>query len=269
MAFIVLEGIDRSGKSTVAEIYKKKGYEIIHLSAPDKKYSTPGYTGPSYLDDLLEFVISKSGRNIVFDRSWYGELTWSAVYGRTPQLTPDDIDIFREIEEQNQTTRILMMDPNLDAHWQRCVASKESLTKPQFVLAKRLYDSMAHKYGFEIKQLSDFVGDIDAKVTTTSTPVPATPVAATCTDSVPEDKRPSKTEEQVKLERANAINRVLSKPILKFEGTVYDHLEGEIRGFLNDRLGELFSGKKTQMLSQEDVTIVKEFVKILKDKKKG
>ena len=128
---------------------------------------------------------------------------------------------------------------------------------------------MAHKYGFEIKQLSDFVGDIDAKVTTTSTPVPAAPVAATSTVTVVEGKKFSKTEEQLKLERANAINKILSKPILKFEGPVYDHLEGEIRNFLNDRLGELFSGTKTQTITADDITIVKEFVKILKDKKKG
>lgn len=272
MSWIVCEGIDRSGKSTVAEFYRGKGYEVIHLSAPDKKYSVPGYTGPSYLDDLLEQVLSMSGKDVVWDRSWYGETVWSHVYSRTPQLIPEEIEIFREIEDQNQTRRILMIDTNLDAHWKRCVDNKESLTKPQFIQAKRQYDAMAHKYNFEIKQLSDFVEKPNVTDNTGDDkvdPVAPTAPADTAALAVVEDKKFAQTAEQIKLGRANAINKILSKPILKTDGPVYDQLEKEIRSFLNDRLGELFSGKNTQVLSQEDVAVVKEFVKILKEKKKG
>ena len=65
MAFVILEGIDRTGKSTVAEVYKEKGFEVVHMDAPDKKYAKDGYTGPSYLDDLVELFISYSGKDVV------------------------------------------------------------------------------------------------------------------------------------------------------------------------------------------------------------
>ena len=46
--WIILEGLDRTGKSSVADYYRQQGYEVVHMSAPDKKYSQSGYTGPSY-----------------------------------------------------------------------------------------------------------------------------------------------------------------------------------------------------------------------------
>ena len=85
--FLILEGIDRTGKSTVAKYYKAQGYEIVHLGAPDKKYTEPGYEGPSYFDDMYKMYSSYHGMDVVFDRSPYGELIWSAVYGREPLLT--------------------------------------------------------------------------------------------------------------------------------------------------------------------------------------
>jgi len=37
MAWIVIEGIDRSFKSSAAKLYEAKGFKVIHFSAPDKK----------------------------------------------------------------------------------------------------------------------------------------------------------------------------------------------------------------------------------------
>jgi hypothetical protein len=84
MSFVIIEGLDRTAKSTLANMYVQKGYKLIHFSAPDKKYSESGYSGPSYLEDLIEMMVSLSGQDVVFDRSHYGELIWPYVYGRRP-----------------------------------------------------------------------------------------------------------------------------------------------------------------------------------------
>ena len=151
MSWIVIEGLDRTGKSTVADYYRAKGFEVIHMSAPNKKFSSPGYAGPSYLDETVELLMSKDSQNVVWDRSWYGEShIWPSVYGRASQLSEDELEIIREFEDRNQTIRILMFDPNVEAHWKRCVDNKEPLTRVQFDHARQLYSKMAHTYALTV-----------------------------------------------------------------------------------------------------------------------
>lgn len=128
------------------------------MSAPDKTMSQPGYVGPSYLDQMVQMLTDVNGRDVVLDRSHYGELVWPQVYGRKPMLTDEDMEILREIESNMDVTRILMVDSNAEAHWQRCVDNKEPLTKVQFVKARSLFSGVADKYGFERKTLKDFPG---------------------------------------------------------------------------------------------------------------
>lgn len=276
MAWYCLEGIDRSGKSTVAEFYKKQGFEVIHLSAPDKKYTRLGYTGPSYLDDTMELMVSKSGQNIVWDRSWYGESNiWPYVYGRDPQLTEEDIEILREIEDQNDTTRILMFDPDAKANWQRCVDNKEPLTLQQFNLARQLYSAMAHKYNFTVTSLPKFLeaNNVAPKQPTKLDSDTVAPVSNNVAAAVAEIKAMAEekmSKEQEKLEKANAINSVLkTKKLFKQTGWPYDELEGQVRQFLNTQLGDILgTAKPSTALSTEDVMIVKEFLKRLKEKQR-
>ena len=75
------------------------------------------------------------------------------------------------------------------------------------------------------------------------------------------------TKEQTRLEQANAINSILkSKRIFKQTGNEFDLVEDQVRGFLNSKLGELLGSESSSDLSKEDIFIVKEFVKRLKDK---
>ena len=100
MSWIILEGIDRSGKSSVANLYKAKGFELIHMDAPDKKYIEKGYAGPSYVDDMMEMYLSYDNKDVIFDRSIYGECIWPHVYGRDPMLSEDDFEMLREFEDR-------------------------------------------------------------------------------------------------------------------------------------------------------------------------
>lgn len=263
MALIILEGLDRTGKSSVANMFENQGFEIIHMSAPPK-----GTSSDEYMGIMVDLLTSLQGRNVVLDRSHYGELVWPKVYDRTPLLTDEDMEALREIENTMEVVRILMHDPNSDAHWQRCVDNKEPLTKVQFVKARSLYSSMADKYGFERKTLKDFPDaeqPLPADKATSDVPlgkhegVAAVPAADTTSTS--------KTKEQLKLERANVINEVLGKRIIKGKGPMYDEVERSVRHFLNGELGKIL-GTSSNMpgFSNEEVELLKFFCKHLKDK---
>jgi len=278
MALIILEGLDRTGKSSVASLFESQGYELIHMSAPDKALSQPGYEGPTYLDQMVEMLAAIGGRDVVLDRSHYGELIWPQVYGRKGLLNEEDMEYLREIENNMDPLRILMHDPNNEAHWQRCVDNKEPLTKAQFVKARSLYSSMADKYGFERKTLKDFPDAVqplpanskpqDSKSADAKT---ASGEASASSQEAGNNKGSealAKSKEQLKLERANIINEVLSKRIIKGKGQSYDDVERMVRHFLNMELGKILgtSGPNNTSLTNEEVELLKFFCQRLKDK---
>jgi hypothetical protein len=257
MSLLILEGIDRTGKSTVAEYYKTLGYELIHLSAPVK-----GTSPDQYLQSMVDIVSSAASKDIVLDRSYYGELIWPHVYGRKSLLSAEDIDLIREIETTVGVKHILMHDTNVEDHWKRCVENKEPLTKQQFVKAKSLFSQMAHNYRFELVTLPSFLKEYPD----------ATEFSKSASDSNVQDisnaliTKEVKTEgnsrvltvEQLKLEKANAINEIISKRILKTKGPVYDELENELRSFLNSKLGKLLGNSSQELsLSIEEISFYK------------
>lgn len=283
VSWIILEGVDRSGKSTVAEFYKNKGYEVIHFSAPDKKFTEPGYAGPSYADEILDLYMSYDNKDVLFDRSIYGELVWPHVYGREPMLQEDDFEILREFEDRNDVQRILMVDPDKEAHWRRCVDNKEPLNANQFKIANRLYEKLAHEQLFMPRQLGDYVdqkaienGENASPVekpepnhkrqvenSDTSKPADSGTVPEKSREDIPEDRFE-------KLETANAINQLLSKKIIRNKGPIFDSLEKDIREFLDSKLSEIFgSTTETQSFTEQEIQILKIFCQRLNEKKQG
>lgn len=258
MSLIILEGLDRTGKSTVAAHFEAKGYELVHQRAPAK-----GMTADLYLEEQVQLVSRAAHEDIVLDRSYYGELVWPQIYGREPLLSEESLEVLRELEESVGTVRIMMFDPNVEAHWKRCVDNEEPLTKPQFVRARTLFSSIADKYGFERKTLHDYK-EIE-------TPVEEPKIKM----DEPEKKvapPPVKlTNEQVKLETANAINEVLGKRIVKQKGPVFDKIEANLRTFLNTELGKILGTKneiQTGQFSTEEVELLRFFCKKLKENQK-
>jgi len=256
MALIILEGLDRTGKSTVARYYESLGYHLIHMSAPSK-----GTTADQYLQDITDLLSSASTRDIVLDRSHYGELIWSSVYGRSSLLTEEDIESLAEIETAVGVKRILMVDPNVEAHWNRCVENNEPLTKAQFIKARSLYYQMAQKFNFESQNLPQFLrlnpdAESISKIDSGDNDIVTT-----------DETKKSKTPEQLKLEKANAINDILSKRILKQKGDTYEDLERDIRNFLNAKLGKLFGDTSDLGFTSEEIKFYKTMYK--KATKKG
>ena len=277
MAWVLLEGIDRTGKTTVADIYKSKGYETVHMTAPSKKYKDPGYAGPSYLDDMLEMYMKYDNKDVIFDRTVYGEAVWPHVYGREPMLTEDDIEILQDFESRNSAQRILMIDSDAAAHWKRCVYNKEPLNNNQFRTASALFNKMAHKYNFLPRELKDYkdvkaadnksdsaVDKQEAAVakgqTETPSPSPSPNTLKLVTQSQEET-------ELSKLEKANAIRDVLSKQLLKQKGGAFDTLEKDIKNFLKQQLSSIFKESQSQVsLTGEEISVLKIFCQRLKEK---
>ena len=272
MSLIIIEGLDRTGKSSVAKYFEQKGYEYVHMSAPKDKSSD------QYLGEMVDLLSSAASKNLVLDRSHYGELVWPQVYNRTSLLGEEEITILREIEDQVGVKRILMHDPQVDAHWKRCVDNNEPLTKPQFVKARSLYSSMAHKYGFELVTLPAFYKEFPdaAEVISIADPLANSSEAnansngsnAVTPDVGPKVNASGFTAEQIKLQRANAINELLSKRILKQKGDAFDTLENELRAFLNSKLGQLLGGSTEQQFTKEEISFYKTMYKQAMQKEK-
>jgi len=259
MTWILLAGLDRSGKTSAAEYYKSQGYEYVHLSAPDKKYYTPGYTGPGYVDEIVDLMMKYDNVNTVFDRSWYGEKVWPAVYGREPLLKEEDYAILYEYEYRNQTAKYLLHDPNIAAHWKR-IQSDTGLkpsTKDQFVKAGRAHMGLISEFNFVKKTLSDFPKVEPAVQPKAVEPAIEEQALETKSEEV-KDAKPVQSTGQNKLEVANAINNVLSNKIIKKKGDVFESLENDIRGFLNNKLSTLL-GEPQEDFSISEVKILKQF----------
>jgi len=293
MAWIILEGLDRSGKSSAAEYYKSLDYQYIHMDAPDKKYSEPGYTGPSYIDEMVDLYTSCDGSNVVFDRSIYGEKVWPAVFGRDAKLDYGDFDILQDFENKNETEYILMWDQNFDAHWDRCVANDEPLNRGQFNHAVAMYERLENN-GFtkkqlpEFKEVTEFIAAKEAnnskekaekgtEETSGSTGKADNDVMAAKdnkrgSSSIPTDAQSAsvegKTVQQIKLDKANAINTLLSARVIKRKGDIYDMLEDDIRTFLQDKLGKIFGTDSDKDFTQEEKLILKLYANRILEKQK-
>lgn len=234
---------------------------------------------------MADLLASAANKDIVLDRTHYGELVWPEVYGRKPLLDEENIEVLREIEDAVGVQRIWMTDNAIEAHWKRCVDNKEPLTKVQFTRARALFSTMAHKYGFEPITLQQFVAKypdtqniidqqnavaLENKTLQVSTSGDTTTVIEVNTAepiSSTAAKYPGKTPEQHKLEVANVINDILSKPILKGKTAVYVDLENELRSFLNTKLGKLLGGGSSETsLNPDEVRFYKEMYKRAIDK---
>jgi len=255
MGLILLGGIDRTGKTTVASSLEKKGYLSYHMSAPDKKYYNPDYSGPSYVEEYIDLLMSFQGKDVVMDRFWDGELVWPHIYSRKPLLSEEDIEVIREIERSMDVEYVILHDPNTESHWQRCLDNKEPLTKAQFLKARALYDKAVDKYSFQKKTMFDMLPELNRSLMKEQD------------RTLIENQENKKSLELAKLDKANAINDVLSKRLIKNKGQVYDDLETDVRNFLMAQLSNIFNNQpKDYSLSKEELLIIKTLVKKIKEK---
>lgn len=292
MAWILLEGLDRSGKSSVADYYKKQGYEVVHMEAPNKKYFEPAYGGESYLEEVVRIYSELDGKDVIFDRTIYGELVWPNVYGRTAMLNDEDLEYLSMMERNNECSKILMFDSNTESHWQRCVDNKEPLNRQQFGRANIFYERLYNDFGFIKKELTDFPEIMPTRSTrdadnsfetfseTKGTLSKSHGNIHTDGDNngatrMGEDKQicPNQGNNsnvgsvENKLERANAIRVLLSGALIKKKGKIYEDLDESIRGFLQQELDSIFTARlPVASLTDDEVVVLKAMAQRIKDK---
>jgi len=289
MAIIQLEGVDRSGKSTIANLYKKQGYEVVHMSAPDKKYTEPGYTGPSFLDDLIEMYLSFLGKDVVVDRTEYGEAyVWPTIFNRKSLLDEEDIVVLEDLLNTMDVQRFLLSPKDRDAHWKRCVDNKESINRRQFDTAHQVYDRLAKEHNFVKTTMDEMLKQIvvknnvdksndttDAGTTEESTNIVDLEtdtngnLCITTTDVESNTASVLSAESTDTLQRANAINTILQKKIITKKGDAYEKIDTEIRDFLQKQLDSIFNVSDLDLeFSNEEKQILKVFCNRLQDKQK-
>lgn len=298
MSWILLEGLDRSGKSSLAKHYESQGYKVVHMSAPNKKYFREDYSGESYLEEVVRMYSMYDGQNVVFDRTIYGELIWPNIYGRLSLLNEEDIEYLSQIERNNEVQKILMFDSNTEAHWQRCVDNQEPLTRQQFGRANVFYERLVNDYGFVKKELPDFpeIGvsrtrpnessgesDMGRDVGSSSEHAGNNDTSGSTNkdskvgrgnsdkvgnvESSSSVLRDSEASIEEKLARANAIRSLLQGKIVKKKGSIYDDLDEAIRGFLQRELDSIFAPElPAEELSSDEVLILKQMAKRVLDK---
>lgn len=136
---ILLEGMDKVGKSTVANHFcKKDSFEYIHMSAPTK-----GISREDYIKEMMTLVANTAGKNVVIDRTWYGELVWPFAYGRKALLDLDFCNtltyLAKRIHKDN-LFKIYMHDPDKEKHQARMREFKEPVYN--YDLVSDLYEKV-------------------------------------------------------------------------------------------------------------------------------
>lgn len=284
--WIICEGIDRSGKSTVAEYYRQQGYEIVHMSAPHKKYSETGYAGPSYLEEIVEMYNLYAGKDVFWDRSPWGELIWPEVFNRMPLLNDEDFEYLTQLEYNQSTTRYLMVPEDTEAHWKRCTDNKEPINRIQFVQAARLYDKLELDRDFKTKQLSDFSDLAEENKKAAKQKQAEKRVsrnekgssrdggnADSSGSDTGRDKRSLLQDSDVnslsmeqRLERANAIRVLLEGKIIKKKGVAFNDLDKDIRRFLNKELEQIFNKSIESSFTDDQVIVLQNMAQRILDK---
>jgi len=202
------------------------------------------------------------------------------------------------MERNNEADKILMHDPNTEAHWQRCVENKEPINRQQFGRANVFYERLANEYGFTKKQLPDFPDimpngpeTVNGQTATESNRPkeersksngnsidngPSGQVSGVGTgDSLHADGHVHSqisgdtTTVESKLEKANAIRVLLQGKIVKKKGQIYYDLDEAIRSFLQQQLYIIFSSEPRQgqiELTQDEIAILKSIAQRVQEK---
>jgi hypothetical protein len=139
MTIICLEGLDRCGKTTAAAQLQAYGFEVIHMSAPPRDASSWDYF--FYLASLF---LATVGRDVVLDRTHWGEAVWPFVFGREPKLSLDAIrTLDRMLSDYHGGSihRWYFHDPDVEALKARIAKDREVVGVERVMKSIQLYES--------------------------------------------------------------------------------------------------------------------------------
>lgn len=115
---IIIEGIDGAGKTMLAEqLSRQTGYPVIHRTQPKTDEEKKIMMG-----EYLQVI--RSGKNMIFDRSWYSELAYGPAMRDASVISYPEM---YELEAHLAKTGALIIyctGPKA-ALWKRCTARGE------------------------------------------------------------------------------------------------------------------------------------------------
>lgn len=105
---IIIEGIDRCGKSTlINNILKHYGpHPIIHCSSPPKGIENPGKYQEVFFDKCFK-ILDEKASDVIFDRCHLGEYIYGPLYRKTDPNFIFDIESFHQIACED--TRLVLL----------------------------------------------------------------------------------------------------------------------------------------------------------------
>lgn len=129
---VIIEGLDRTGKSTLAHLISKEtGAQVTHFSKPEKE---PVF---EYTDPLL--ALTHKSRN-VFDRYHVGELVWPTIFGRASSFSPVQ-NAYVEMALQSRGAVIVKTRRNMDDLREHLIRDNEPLDPGMAEHAEELFQA--------------------------------------------------------------------------------------------------------------------------------
>lgn len=122
---IFIEGCDRTGKSTIAEMIAKNTFsKVVHCSKP--KTSDP-------FNEYLEMLLSyRDCQTMVFDRGYLGEFVYSQLWRDGCKITPEQFHILDKVALSKRAVVIHAFADSATI-LKRCEQVGEDLLKPDQV----------------------------------------------------------------------------------------------------------------------------------------
>lgn len=143
---IIVEGIDGSGKTTIADYLSKKGYFIYHFSFDEKN---------SDIEEKYLNLLNCETRNMVLDRCFISELVYGPVLRNHCKLDKKQLEnILKKYSEINPV--ILYLKANKDD-----ILSRRKNDNEDYDMLSDNFDSLNNRYEKVFNVISKYLNVIE------------------------------------------------------------------------------------------------------------
>lgn len=119
MRIVFCTGADRTGKSTLIEEFRKRGWVSVHFGPPK---GSPYMEYRKFVDETLKDP-ANSDKKFILDRFMYCEFPYSRHYGRPTDMTSVKMnELEDDILRLDPNAKIIYCETSLEGNWDRIEA---------------------------------------------------------------------------------------------------------------------------------------------------